>query len=47
MTDPEHIEKQMAFLLQRFHGWVDKIIGAETNEQVTTLLAASEPEWQQ
>jgi len=32
---------------QRFHGWVDKLIGAETNEQVSALLAASEPESQQ
>jgi hypothetical protein len=32
---------------QRFHGWVDKLINAETNVQVAALLNAAEPESQQ
>jgi len=32
---------------QRFHGWVDRVVGAETNADLSALLATAEPESQQ
>ena len=31
---------------QRFHGWVEQLVGAESNADVTALLQASEPAFQ-